>query len=148
MLPGITRENLLERNFAIVKTNTETLGSRFKQYLGRLVTGLLMLVLAWQGTVMAGDMAATGNQAIAAPLLATSADSMSKQVTGKADVVKGKAKQAIGKAQSGMEDQARSVKDKVKDDLTETKIAIDSNNSRAENTADKAKDKVKGFFGK
>jgi uncharacterized protein YjbJ (UPF0337 family) len=108
----------------------------------KIVTGLLMLVLAWQSTVLAGDMA------MASPLLATSADSMSKQVTGKADEVKGKAKQSVGKMQSGMEDKAGAVKSKVRDDVTETKIAVDSTGTRVGNAADKAADKVKGFFGK
>jgi uncharacterized protein YjbJ (UPF0337 family) len=122
--------------------NSKSLVSRLQHHLKKIVTGLLMLVLAWQSTVLAGDLA------IAAPLLATSTDSMSKQVTGKVDEVKGKAKQAIGKAQSGMEDKAESVKSKVRDDLTETKIAVDNNNARIGNAADKAGDKVKGFFGK
>jgi uncharacterized protein YjbJ (UPF0337 family) len=127
--------------------NSKNLVSSLQHHLKKIITGLLMLVMAWQSTALAGDMAA-GGAAIASPLLATSANSMSKQVTGKADEVKGKAKQAIGKMQSGMEDKAGSVKSKVKDDLTETKIAVESGGARAENAVDKAGDKVKGFFGK
>jgi uncharacterized protein YjbJ (UPF0337 family) len=124
-----------------MKTNVQTSAStRLQGFLKKIVTGFVMLVLAWQTTVLAGDMA------IASPLIATSADSMSKQVTGKADEVKGKAKQAIGKMQSGMEDKGDQLRSKVKDDVTETKIAIDSNNARVGNAADKAADKVKGFF--
>lgn len=119
-----------------------TLVSSFQHHLKKIVTGLLILVLAWQSTALAGDMA------IASPLFVASANSMSKQVTGKVDEVKGKAKQAIGKAQSGMEDKAGSVKSKVKDDLNEAKIAVDSSNARVRNSADQAADKVKGFFGK
>jgi uncharacterized protein YjbJ (UPF0337 family) len=125
-----------------MKINSKTLISNLQRYLKKTVIGVAMLVLAWQSTALAGDMT------IASPLLATSTDSMSKQVTGKVDEVKGKAQQAIGKAQSGMEDKAGSVKSKVKDGMTEAKIAVDGNNARIENTADKAADKVKGFFGK
>jgi uncharacterized protein YjbJ (UPF0337 family) len=125
-----------------MKINAPALASNFQRHLKRVVVGLVALILVWQNTVISGDMA------IASPLLAVSADSMSKQVTGKVDEVKGKAKQAIGKAQSGMEDKAESVKSKVKDDLTEAKIAVDSNNARIGNAADKAGDQVKGFFGK
>jgi hypothetical protein len=47
-----------------------------------------------------------------------------------------------------MEDKANSAKMKVKDDLTETKIKINSNNARVENAADKATNRIKNFFGK
>jgi hypothetical protein len=47
-----------------------------------------------------------------------------------------------------MEDKASDAKMKVKDDLTETKIKIEANNARVGNTADKATEKVKNFFGK
>jgi uncharacterized protein YjbJ (UPF0337 family) len=124
-----------------MKTNIPTSPlMRLHGYLKTMIAGLLMLVLAWQSTALAGDMA------IASPLIATSMDSMSKQVTGKADEVKGQAKQSIGKMQSGMEDKGGAVRSKVKDDVTNTKIAIDSNNARVGNAADKAADKVKGFF--
>jgi uncharacterized protein YjbJ (UPF0337 family) len=119
-----------------------TLVSSFQHHLKKIVTGLLILVLAWQSTALAGDMA------IASPLFVASANSMSKQVTGKVDEVKGKAKQAIGKAQSDMEDTAGSIKSKVKDDLNETKIAVDNSGARMQNAAEQATDKVKGFFGK
>jgi uncharacterized protein YjbJ (UPF0337 family) len=125
-----------------MKINSKTLISSLQDYLKKIVIGVAMLVLAWQSTALAGDMT------IVSPRFVASADSMSKQVTGKVDEVKGKAKQAIGKAQSDMEDKAGSVKSKVKDGMTEAKIAVDGNNARIENTADKAADKVKGFFGK
>jgi uncharacterized protein YjbJ (UPF0337 family) len=125
-----------------MKIIANTLVSTFQRYLKGIVVVGLMLMLAWQNAALAGDMT------IAAPIVATSADSMSKQVTGKVDEVKGKTKQAVGKAQSGMEDKAGSAKSKVKDDLTETKIAVDSSGARIENTAEKAVDKVKDFFGK
>jgi uncharacterized protein YjbJ (UPF0337 family) len=75
-------------------------------------------------------------------------DSMSKQVSGKADEAKGRTKQAIGNSQSQIEDKSRAAKMKVKDDLTETKIAVEGNGERLANTAEKATDAVKGFFGK
>jgi uncharacterized protein YjbJ (UPF0337 family) len=121
-----------------VRTNTQTsVPTRLQGYLKGMFAALLMLVLAWQAPVLAGN---------AAPLVAVSVDSMSKQVTGKVDEVKGKAKQSIGKVQSGMEEKGGSVRSKVRDDVTEAKIAIDSNNARVVNSAEKAADKVKGFF--
>jgi uncharacterized protein YjbJ (UPF0337 family) len=125
-----------------MKISTQVLVSNVQRYLKKIVIGVAMLLMAWQSTALAGDLA------IVAPILATSTDSLSKEVTGKVDEVKGKAKQAIGKAQSGMEDKAGSVKSKVKDGMTEAKIAVDDNNARIENTVDKASDQVKGFFGK
>jgi gas vesicle protein len=125
-----------------MKISTQVLVSNVQRYLKKIVIGVAMLLMAWQSTALAGDLA------IVAPILATSTDSLSKEVTGKVDEVKGQAKQAIGKAQSGMEDKAGSVKSKVKDGMTEAKIAVDDNNARIENTVDKASDQVKGFFGK
>jgi uncharacterized protein YjbJ (UPF0337 family) len=125
-----------------MKINTQVLTSQVQRHLKQIAIAVAMLLLTWQSTALAGNMPMTS------PLLATSSDSMSKQVTGKVDEVKGKAKQAIGKAQSGMEDKAGSVKSKVKDGMTEAKIAVEGNNARIENAADKAGDKVKDFFGK
>jgi uncharacterized protein YjbJ (UPF0337 family) len=81
-------------------------------------------------------------------VFAVSSSSMSKQVSGKVDELKGKTEQSIGKVQSDLEYKVGSVKEKVKDDLTEAKIAVDSNNARIANTADKASGKIKDFFGK
>lgn len=85
---------------------------------------------------------------MASPLLATSTDSISKQVTGKADEVKGSTKQSIGKAQSAMEDKSRDIKMKVKDDLNDAKIAVDGGAAKIKNSAEKATTTVKDFFGK
>lgn len=124
-----------------MKINIKTFISKFQHNLTKFIGGLLILALVWQGVVFSPE------PAIASPLFATSAASISKQVTGKAEEVKGSAKQKIGKAQSAMEDRTRSVKMKIKDDLTESKIAVDANNYRVKNTADKATTAVKNFFG-
>jgi uncharacterized protein YjbJ (UPF0337 family) len=126
-----------------MKFNTENLGATIWHYLTKSIAGLLMLALVWQGVILGVDAAT-----LPSPLLATSADSISKQVTGKAEEMKGSATKAIGKAQSAMEDKGGAAKMKVKDDLTETKIAVDRTKARAENAADKATEKVKNFFGK
>ena len=126
-----------------MKFNTENLAATTWQYLTKSIVGLLMLAMVWHGVILGVDAAT-----ISSPLLATSADSISKQVTGKAEEMKGAATKAIGKAQSAMEDKAGAAKMKVKDDLTETKIAVDANAARVENTAEKATEKVKNFFGK
>ncbi len=122
--------------------NTETIIANLKQHLVKLFSGLLLLALVWQGVILNIDVA------MASPLLATSVDSMSKQVTGKAEEMKGSATKSIGKAQSALENKKGAVKMKIKDDLTETKIGMDKNAARAENAVDKAGTAVKDFFGK
>jgi uncharacterized protein YjbJ (UPF0337 family) len=120
----------------------QSLFNNFQGYLKKFAIGLAILTLVWQSAILGVD------PAIASPLFATSANSMSKQMTGTAEQMKGTATKSIGKAQSGMEDKASQAKMKVKDDLTEAKIKIKGNNARAENAADKATTKVKNFFGK
>lgn len=122
-----------------MRFNLKTVVSSLQRHIARLVSTLLITAVIWQGI---------GNIAIASPLLATSMDSMSKQVTGKAEEIKGDAKQSIGKAQSAMEDKNRDMKMKVKDDLNEAKIAVDGGAARVKNSADKATTTVKDFFGK
>jgi uncharacterized protein YjbJ (UPF0337 family) len=124
-----------------MRFNTKTFISSFQHYLTKFVSGLLMLTLVWQASLWGGQAA------IASPLLATSTSSISKQVSGKAEEMKGSVKQKIGKAQSTMEDKARAAKMKVKDDLTEAKIAVDGNTARVENAGEKAATAVKDFFG-
>ncbi len=125
-----------------MKVNIQTLVSSCQYYLRKFVIGCSILTVIWQGIILGID------PAIAAPLFATSADSISKQVTGKAEQMKGSATRSIGKAQSAIEDKASNAKMKVKDDLTEAKVKIDSNNARVENAASKATDKIRNFFGK
>jgi hypothetical protein len=123
----------------MMRLNLETVFSSLQRRIAMIVSTLLITAVIWQGI---------GNIAIASPLLATSVNSMSKQVTGKAEEIKGDAKQSIGKAQSAMEDKNRDMKMKVKDDLNEAKIAIDGGAARVKNSADKATTSVKDFFGK
>ncbi len=125
-----------------MKFNTKTIVANLQQHLAKFVSGLLMLALVWQIVILGVD------SAMASPILATSADSISKQVTGKAEEMKGSATRSIGKAQSALEDKKGAAKMKVKDDLTETKIAVDKNAARAGNAVDKAGSAVKDFFGK
>lgn len=124
-----------------MKINTKTFVSKLHHHVTRIIGGLLILAVVLQSVILSPQ------PATASPLFATSAGSISKQVTGKAEEVKGSAKQEIGKVQSAMEDKTRSVEMKIKDDLTEAKIAVDANNSRVKNTADKATKAVKNFFG-
>jgi len=91
-----------------MKINTKTFVSNLQHHLTKFIGGLLILALVWQGVVFRPE------PATASPLFATSAASISKQVTGKAEEVKGSAKEGIGKAQSAMEDQTRSVKMRLK----------------------------------
>jgi uncharacterized protein YjbJ (UPF0337 family) len=128
--------------FKIVKFNITRLVSFVERCLSKSIGGFLVLALVWHG-IGFGIAPAS-----ASPLFATSVDSMSKQVSGKVEQIKGSAKQSMGKAQSAMEDKVGAAKIKVKDDLNETKIAVDASNARVENAAEKATEKVKNFFGK
>jgi hypothetical protein len=125
-----------------MKFNTKTIVVNLRQHLTKFFSSLLLLALLWQGAILNID------PAMASPLLATSADSISKQVTGKAEEMKGAATKSLGKAQSSMENKKGAVKMKIKDDLTETKIGMDKNAARAGNVVDKAGTAVKDFFGK
>jgi uncharacterized protein YjbJ (UPF0337 family) len=122
-----------------MKFNLKTIVSNLQHHIVAFVSTALITAMIWQNI---------GNIAIASPLLATSANSISKQVTGKAEEIKGNAKQSIGKAQSAMEDKNRDMKMKVKDDLNEAKIAVEGGAARVKNSADKATTTVKDFFGK
>jgi hypothetical protein len=125
-----------------MKFKLPTLANNFQHYFKKVVVGFAILTLVWQGAILGI------NPATAAPLFATSASSLSKQVTGKVEEMKGSATKSIGKAQSAMEDQASDAKMKVKDNLTEAKIKLEGDAARVGNTADKATEKVKNFFGK
>jgi uncharacterized protein YjbJ (UPF0337 family) len=118
-----------------------------QQHLTQFVSKLLLLTVLWAGFTFGGhpSLAEPLNSSITSPVLATSAASLSKQVSGKAEQMKGSAKQAVGKAQSAMEDKNKA---KVKDNLTEAKVIIDSGATRAKNGVDKAADSAKGFFGR
>ena len=118
-----------------MKLTTQNLGTTLQNQLKKFIGGLLVLTLVWQ--MLGVDTA-----------LATSLDSMSKQVGGKTEQIKGAVNQSMGKAQSAMEDTTGAAQMKVKDDLTETKIAIDATSNRVENAAEKVTDKIKNFFGK
>jgi hypothetical protein len=122
-----------------MKLNLKTIVSNLQHHIVAFASTVLITAMIWQNI---------GSIAIASPLLATSANSISKQVTGKAEEIKGNAKQSIGKAQSAMEDKNRDMKMKVKDDLNEAKIAVEGGAARVKNSADKTTTTVKDFFGK
>ena len=108
---------------------------------------LILMSVVWQGMITGADASVFTTRSAAESLFATSADSIAKQVSGKADQVKGAVKDSMGKAQSKMENKGGEVKRKVKNDVNETKIAVDSTADRAENAAENAVDAVKDFFG-
>lgn len=125
-----------------MKFSTQTLIANLQQYWTKLIGGLLILTLVWQGAI--GGV----NPATASTLIATSGDSISKQVAGKAEEIKGAANNSMGKAQSEIEDKISDGKMQAKDDLSETKNVVNNNAARAENAVEKASEKVKNFFGK
>ena len=125
-----------------MKFNSKTVVAYLQQHFTKLVSSLLILALVWQGIIFGSA------SAIAAPLLATSAASISKQVSGQATEMKGAATKSVGKAQSAMENRKGAVKMKIKDDLNTAKIAVDSKAAKAGNAVDKAGTAIKDFFGK
>jgi uncharacterized protein YjbJ (UPF0337 family) len=125
-----------------MKLTIENLVANLQQQLTKFVGRLLVFTLVWQIVIL------PGNLAIASPLLGTSADSISKQVTGKAEQIKGSATESIGKMQSGMEDRQQAMEMKAKDGINEAKIKVDNSNARIKNAADKGGTKVNNFFGK
>jgi hypothetical protein len=135
----INKESKPHNEFDTMKFNLKTVVASLQHHIVAFASTVLITAMIWQSI---------GSIAIASPLLATSANSISKQVTGKAEEIKGNAKQSIGKAQSAMEDKNRDMKMKVKDDLNEAKIAVDGGAARVKNSADKATTTVKDFFGK
>jgi uncharacterized protein YjbJ (UPF0337 family) len=110
--------------------------------LKKSIARLLVLAVVWQGIIFGVA------PAIASPLFATSADSMSKQMSGKAEQANGSAKESIGKMQSEMEDRSAAAKMQAKDNLNKTKAGIEANSDRAENAVEEVAEKVKDFFGK
>ena len=125
-----------------MKFNIDRLIAASRRQFTKLTIGMSILALVWQSTFLGVNLVN------ASPLVATSMDSMSKQVSGKAEEMTGSAKQSIGKVQSAIEDKSAAAKMKAKNDLTETKIAVDASNSRVENAAEKVTERVKNFFGK
>jgi uncharacterized protein YjbJ (UPF0337 family) len=126
-----------------MRFNSQNLVANLQHKLKKFIGGLLLLTLVWQGVIFGGI-----DSAIATPLFATSVDSISKQVTGKAEETKGAAQKSIGKAQSALEDKQGEIGTQVKKDLNEKKIAIDANAARVDNAAEGVADKVKKFFGR
>ena len=126
-----------------IANSIDVLKRRFAQ----AASMFLLMSAIWQGMIMGADASVLMVHSGPAPLIATSADSIAKQVSGKADQVKGAVKDSMGKAQSKMENKGGEVKRKVKNDVNETKIAVDSTADRAENAAENAVDAVKDFFG-
>jgi hypothetical protein len=110
--------------------------------LNQALSAVLLIGLLWLGSAIPAS--ATPNSALIAK-----ADGMSKlQLSDKADRMKGAAKGTIDKAQSSMEDSKGEANRRVKDGMTEGKIAVESNVAKAENEVSKAADGVKGLFGK
>jgi uncharacterized protein YjbJ (UPF0337 family) len=120
----------------------DLLVSNIQRQLTKIIGGLLLLTMVWQGIILGVDVA------IAAPLLGTSNDRVSEQVADKAAQIKDTVKEEIDKAQTPIQDRPGEVKGKVNSGLNYTKDAVDRNQDRAENNADNIAQKVKNFFGK
>jgi uncharacterized protein YjbJ (UPF0337 family) len=128
--------------FNAMNFKIDRLVSNIQQQLTKLIGGLLLLTMVWQGVILGVDVA------VAAPLLGTSNDRASEQVANKATQIKESIKEEIGKAQTPIQDRPGEVKGKVNSGLNYTKDAVDRNQDRAENNADNIAQKVKNFFGK
>ena len=128
--------------FNDMRFDIHNLAATLQHQLTKFIGGLLILTLVWQSAMLGVDAA------IASPLIATSADSMSKQMTGTAEKIKGSTTRAIGKTQSEIEDKASDAKLKAKDSMDDTKNVVEKTADRVENAAEQATEKVKNFFGK
>lgn len=120
----------------------DLLVSNIQRQLTKIIGGLLLLTMVWQGVILGVDVA------IAAPLLGTSNDRVSEQVADKAAQIKDAVKDGIDKAQTPIQDRPGEAKDKVNNGLNYTEEPADRNQDRAENNADNIAQKVKNFFGK
>ena len=125
-----------------MKFDIHNLVATLQHQLTKFIGGVLILTLVWQNALLGVDAA------IASPLLATSADSMSKQMTGTAEQIKGSTTRAIGNTQSKIEDKASDAKLNAKNTVDDSKNAVKSAADRVENAAEQATEKVKNFFGK
>jgi uncharacterized protein YjbJ (UPF0337 family) len=125
-----------------MKFQLDRLVATLERQVTKLISGLLVLTIVWQSVFLGVNIAN------ASPILATSADSMSKQVSGTAEEMGGSAKKAVGRTQSELEDQRDSAKSALKDNADKAKDAIDTGAEKVENAAEKVVDRVKGFFGK
>jgi uncharacterized protein YjbJ (UPF0337 family) len=128
--------------FNAMNFKLDLLVSNIQQQLTKIIGGLLLLTMVWQGVILGVDVA------IAAPLLGTSNDRVSEQVADKAAQIKDTVKEEIDKAQTPIQDRPGEVKDKVNHGLNYTQEPADRNQDRAENNADNIAEKVKNFFGK
>jgi uncharacterized protein YjbJ (UPF0337 family) len=128
--------------FNTMKFNIDRLVGQIQQQLAKLIGGLLLLTMVWQGVIIGVDVA------VASPLVAASNDRVSEQIADKAAQIKDAAKEEIGKAKTPIQDRPGEVKGKVNDGLNYTKEPADRNQDRAEDNAENLADKVKNFFGK
>ena len=125
-----------------MKFDIHNLVATLQHQFTKFISGLLILTLVWQSAMLGVDAA------IASPLVATSGDSMSRQMNGTAEQIKGSTNRAIGKTQSEIEDKASDAKLKAKDSMDDTKNVVERAADRVENAAEQATEKVKDFFGK
>ena len=138
---------------ASIANSVAMLRRRFAQ----AASALLLMGIIWQSMALGANASSFLGQNGAAPIVAASMDSMTKQVSGKVDrikgaaeesmgranQVKGAAKDSMGRAQSKMEDKGSD----IKRNMNETKANMDNAADKAGNSAENAVDAVKGFFG-
>ncbi|WP_041548337.1 hypothetical protein [Chamaesiphon minutus] len=128
--------------FNAMNFKLDRLVSNIQQQLTKLIGGLLLLTMVWQGVILGVDVA------VAAPAIGTNSDRVSEQVADKAAQIKNSIEEEIGKAQTPIQDRPGEVKNKVNNGLNYTEQPTDRNQDRAENNADNIAQKVKNFFGK
>jgi uncharacterized protein YjbJ (UPF0337 family) len=126
--------------FNTMKFNIDTLVDRIQHQLPKLIGGLLVLTIVWQGIVCGGNLA------VAAPLIATN---NKERVADKVSQARDAAKDEIDYAKTPIQDRPGEVKGKVNDGMNYTPPApTTSNRDRAQNNAENISEKVKNFFGK
>jgi hypothetical protein len=125
--------------FNTMKFYIDNLVDRIQHQLPKLIGGLLVLTIVWQGIVFGSNLA------VAAPLTATNNQD---RVTDKLSQARDAAKDEIDYAKTPIQDRPGEVKGKVNDGLNYTPEPPSGNRERAQDNAENMSAKVKNFFGK
>jgi hypothetical protein len=124
--------------FNIMKFYIDNLVDRIQHQLPKLIGGLLVLTIVWQGIIFGSNLA------VAAPLLATNKERVADKVSQARDA----AKDEIEYAKTPIQDRPGEVKGKVNDGMNYTPAPATSDRDRAQDNAENISAKVKNFFGK
>jgi uncharacterized protein YjbJ (UPF0337 family) len=128
--------------FNTMKFNIDTLVDRIQHQLPKLIGGLLVLTIVWQGVIFGNNLA------VAAPLLVTNQDRVAERIGDKVAQARDAAKGEIDYAKTPIQDRPGEVKGKVNDGLNYTPTPTTGDRDRVQDNAENISAKVKNFFGK